>query len=128
MPDGVPRVLLVGHCGFDSGGLSRAMKRVAKDADVSRVNSDADLDQALASGDAVLLVNRALDGRFDARTGVELIAELAGRAPRPRMMLISNYPDAQAAAEQAGALPGVGKSDLKSEQAQARLRVLLGAE
>jgi hypothetical protein len=39
-----------------------------------------------------------------------------------KMMLVSNYPDAQAAAEKAGALPGFGKRDIGSPRVKELLR------
>jgi hypothetical protein len=77
--------------------------------------------------DALLLINRVLDGRFDAGTGVDLIEQLAGRQPAPKLMLISNYPDAQARAVEAGALPGFGKSELGSPDTAMKLKALAGA-
>ena len=56
---------------------------------------------------------RALDGDFDAADGIELISRFSARGAG-RMMLISNYSDAQADAIKAGALPGFGKSELST--------------
>jgi CheY-like chemotaxis protein len=115
-------VLLVGHCMPDSFGLSRAVKKALPGAKVDRVNSDAALRKAMSGAD-LLLINRALDGRFLDADGVDMIRRLRleanGRAPG--MALVSNFPEAQQAAEEAGASPGVGKSDLKSEEALRRI-------
>lgn len=108
----ITHIALVGHCGFDSGSLSRFAKQAAPDAEVTRVNDQAALD-ALAKPTTLLLVNRVLDGRFEAGgSGVELIRALQGSDNAPPAMLISNYEDAQQEAEAAGALPGFGKSQV----------------
>lgn len=106
-----PTILLVGHCGFDSGSLKSLAQSAVPGCTVTRVNAMADLESATGDAD-LLLVNRVLDGRFPTGSGVELIRDLAGKDTAPPMMLISNYADAQADAESAGALPGFGKSDV----------------
>jgi len=120
-----PTVLLVGHCVPDSIGLSRLVKRAAPGARVRRVNSDRALAKQ-ATAAALLLVNRALDGRFSAEDGVEMIAVLTREGASPTMMLVSNYPDAQERAVTAGARPGFGKRDLRGENTVRMLRAALG--
>lgn len=102
-------VVLVGHCTPDAYALKNAVRRAAPHARIVMANSDEQL-AGLAVPGALLLVNRALDGEFRAEDGVALIAGLA--SPRPAAMLISNFPDAQAAAVAAGALPGFGKKEM----------------
>lgn len=120
-------VVLVGHCVPDAALLRRAVQRAAPGARVERVNDGRQLAAAAAEAD-LLLVNRALDGEFSHATGVELIAQLAAdrRGARPALMLISNYDDAQRAAEHAGALPGFGKAEVGAEETFARLARALG--
>ncbi|MEM9881823.1 MAG: hypothetical protein AAF800_02760 [Planctomycetota bacterium] len=120
-PPKTTHVALVGHCGFDSGPLKSFVRRTLPDAEVSRVNDRKSLDD-LTHGGALLLVNRVLDGGFATEMGVELIGDLAKADDPPRMLLISNYEDAQAAAEDAGARPGFGKGDLGTDIAADRLR------
>lgn len=92
------------------------------------VQDQSDLSKRLAGAD-LLLINRALDGDFSAADGVELIRRLASAGPAgPKMMLVSGYPDAQAAAEAAGAQPGFGKRDLYAAETKRRLRVALGLD
>ncbi|MFG0326612.1 MAG: hypothetical protein ACF8SC_05000 [Phycisphaerales bacterium JB037] len=113
-------ITLVGHCGPDMFMLRNAIRNAAPDATIEVVDSDA----AVASIDAdVLLVNRVLDGSFADTRGIDLIARLSASrtGPRPAILLISNYADAQSEAEAAGALPGFGKSDLYSDQTRERL-------
>lgn len=120
----IERILLVGHCGFDAAALARAVSRVAGDVPVSQVGTQHQLDEQ-TSGSTLLLINRMLDGRFDTHSGVALIEQLAGRDDAPLMMLISNFDDAQADAQRAGALPGFGKAQVDAPQTQRMLRQLL---
>jgi len=120
----IEKVMLVGHCGFDAGSLARAVSRVAGDLPVSLINTQQQLDEQ-ADGSTLLLINRILDGRFDARSGVALIEQFTGRDDAPAMMLISNFDDAQADAQQAGAMPGFGKAQMDSPQTQRMLQQLL---
>lgn len=120
-PPPASTIALVGHCGFDSASLRRWVGTTLPDADLVAVNRQAELDQH-AHGQALLLINRVLDGRFDAGSSLDMIRGLAGGDDPPRTMLISNYEDAQADARAAGAYPGVGKSDLGTPAAAKRLR------
>ncbi len=79
--------------------------------------------EAAASG-ALLLVNRVLDGDFDNDDGQALIKRLLDTGAK-RVMLISNFPEAQARAEKSGALPGFGKTTMGSEETHRRLREAL---
>jgi len=117
-------IALVGHCGFDASSLRRAVEGYAPEASVTMVNSSEALSDYLRP-DALLLVNRVLDGRFDTGSGVELIGALAGGPGSPAMMLVSNYDDAQRAAREAGALPGFGKAQLHDPDTADRLRAVV---
>ncbi|KAA0213132.1 MAG: hypothetical protein DYG94_13200 [Leptolyngbya sp. PLA3] len=116
---GEARVLLVGHCGPDAFMLRRAVKAVLRTEHVESVNSAGDLEALVERAD-LALVNRVLDGDFGTDSGVELIRTRA-RSGKTRWMLVSNYADAQAAAEAAGALPGFGKAEVNSDKARRRL-------
>ncbi len=115
----IRRIALVGHCGFDAAALRRFVQAHAPDVAVSDIDDAADLDDL--GPDTLLLVNRLLDGRFDADSGIDLIRAVAARAGAPRCLLISNYADAQASAVAAGARPGFGKSELRDPAAAQRL-------
>ena len=119
-------VVLVGHCGFDSGSLKRLAREALPDAEVVAVNQQAPLDK-LAHGRSLLLINRQLDGRFAAGDSLAMIRRYAAGDNSPRMMLISNFADAQADAVAAGALPGFGKNDLGDPGVTQRLRNLAAA-
>lgn len=125
-----PLVLLVGHCGFDSGGLERAVRSAAPDARVEGVNSRKALDAKLGEA-SLLLINRQLDGSFgvpmgEHGDGVELVRELTTNDGAPPCIVVSNFPEAQQAAEEAGALPGFGKKDVRAESAAQPIRSALG--
>lgn len=117
----IKRIVLVGHCGFDSGSLRSLAQQAAPHADVSMVNDDAGLQQ-VADSESLLLVNRVLDGRFSAGSGVALIDELAKSDAPPAMMLVSNYADAQEQAVAAGALQGFGKGEMYQPEVMDRLK------
>ncbi len=111
-----PKIALVGHCGPDAYMLRSAIKHYLQDSEVTFINDFDTLVQAIEDQPPVLLVNRVLDYAFDIRSGVELIKELKTKSPDLRAMLISDYADAQADAEKAGALPGFGKSQVGSSK------------
>lgn len=126
-PAATTRVLLVGHCGPDAYAIKNAVSRSLPGAAVSMVTSDADLARELPTAN-LLLINRMLDGDYSADSGIDLIRTIASTdGPKPAMMLISNYNDAQQDALAAGALPGFGKRDLYTPLATDRLRAAAGA-
>ncbi|MEM6552692.1 MAG: hypothetical protein AAF750_11270 [Planctomycetota bacterium] len=121
MPNPAPRIALVGHCGFDSGSLTRLVQSTFPDATVTAVNQQDQLAPPADNAPSfdLLLVNRVLDGRFDAANGIDLIRTVSPHTPA---LLISNFPESQADAEDAGGQPGFGKSDLNKPLAADRLR------
>lgn len=125
-PAAVERVLLVGHCGADTGMLHGVVSQALPGVAIGSAHSDEQL--AKADGKSLLLINRVLEGGFRSGGGVELIAELAKRRDAPRLLLISNYPDAQDAARKAGALQGFGKSTAHTPEAARILRAAAGVE
>jgi two-component system, chemotaxis family, chemotaxis protein CheY len=106
------KVALVGHCGPDSSYLRMAVSSVDREISVLAVDDEEALQQALAGGVELLLVNRTLDYGFLEDGGVELIERIRAQHRGVKTMLVSNYPDAQAAAVAAGALPGFGKREI----------------
>lgn len=119
----ITTVLLVGHCGPDAYMLRSAVRSALPNAEIEMVDDDATLSAKLDSADLVL-VNRVLDGRFDSDDGIGLIAALAPTKPA-RFLLVSNFADAQARAEAAGAKPGFGKADMRSPETTRRLQEAL---
>ena len=106
------KVLLVGHCGPDSSYLRMAVSAAGPGVSVGMADDQQSLDRALADGVDLVLVNRVLDYGFDHEEGVDLIARLRPEHPAVKVMLVSNYPEAQQAAVAVGALPGFGKREI----------------
>ncbi len=106
-------VLLVGHCGPDSSYLKMTIKKAVPEVSILSADESREFAAQLEKSDPdLILFNRELGYGFDPDTGVETIRLLHRSKPGLKMMLVSNYPDAQQAAEQAGALPGFGKREL----------------
>ena len=120
------KIALVGHCGPDSSYLRIAVSKAERDVQVLSVDDDSDLKRALDEGVDLLLLNRQLDYGFETDEGVELIKRLRAKAPSLKAMLVSNYPDAQQAALQAGAVEGFGKREIGSPKVSELIRSALG--
>jgi hypothetical protein len=106
------KVALVGHCGPDSSFLRITVRKAHPEAEVLMVDDDRELTRALADGVELLLLNRELSYGFHDTLGVDLIKRLKDQNLNVKMMLVSNYPEAQQEAIAAGALPGFGKREL----------------
>jgi hypothetical protein len=122
------KIALVGHCGPDSSFLRIAVSKAERDAMVLSVDDDSDLKRALDDGVDLLLLNRQLDYGFDEREGVALIRKIRANYPNAKTMLVSNYPEAQAAAVAEGALPGFGKREIGTPRVNEMLRSALRQE
>jgi hypothetical protein len=125
MPDPAPRILLVGHCTPDAYAIRSALGNMVPEAKVEFAGGETGLQEEIGKA-RLFLVNRELDGDYTADDGVALIARLAPNGVGTAFMLVSNLPDAQAAAVKAGAAPGFGKRDLYADETRARLRAVLG--
>jgi hypothetical protein len=122
------KIALVGHCGPDSSFLRIAVSKAERDAVVLAVDDDSDLKRVLNDGVDLLLLNRQLDYGFDEREGVALIRKIRANYPSVKTMLVSNYPEAQAAAVAEGALPGFGKREIGTPKVNELLRSALRQE
>lgn len=122
------KVLFIGHCGADTSYLRMAVRAADKGAQVVSAEDTQELRKALDEGVDLVLINRELGYGFDEDLGVELIRWLKPNYPTLRMMLVSNYPEAQADAVAAGAMPGFGKRELGGERVVHLLRSALAAE
>jgi hypothetical protein len=92
-----------------------AVRKALGQADVIMAGCPAELDDALKKGDVdLILFNRELGYGFQPEMGVEFIRVLKQKYPAIPMMLISNFPEAQSAALQAGAVAGFGKREIGS--------------
>lgn len=126
MAEAAARIVLVGHCGPDSYTLRSAVQRMVPGSVVEFANDEESLRAEIARAD-LLLVNRVLEGDYTLGMGVELVREVrSGGAARSAVMLVSNFADAQAEAEAAGAAPGFGKRDMSSEETRRRILAALG--
>ena len=104
-----------------------AVRGALGQAEIISADDNAAMDRALEQGVDLILFNRELAYGFEPDAGVEMIRSLKAKHPNMRMMLVSNYPDAQAAAAAAGALPGFGKRDIGSPRVKNLLRDAVGA-
>lgn len=121
-----PRVLSVGQCGFDHGRISRQLRQ-SLGADVEDGGTARDALAALhRERFDLVLVNRVSDA--DGAPGVDLIRSLKSDPALAKVpvMLVSNYPDAQAEAVGLGALLGFGKAELDRPETLDKLRAALG--
>jgi hypothetical protein len=116
------KIVLVGHCGPDSTFLRITVSKADRGAQVLAADDSAELRRLLDEGVDLLLFNRQLDYGFDDHEGVAVIRKLRAFYPNVKMMLVSNYPEAQAAAVAAGALPGFGKREMGSPRVAELLR------
>ena len=119
------KIALVGHCGPDSSFLRIAVSKAQREAMVLSVDDDSDLKRVLDDGVDLLLLNRQLDYGFHEREGVALLKRIRSLYPSVKAMLVSNYPDAQAAAVAEGALPGFGKREIGTPRVNELLREAL---
>ena len=122
------KVALVGHCGPDSSYLRMAVSRAARGIDVVAADDDRELQRQLKDGVDLLLLNRVLDYGFEQTEGAALVRKLRAEYPDLKMMLVSNYPEAQAEAVAAGALPGFGKREIGSPRVAELIRNALSGE
>jgi DNA-binding NarL/FixJ family response regulator len=98
-------------------------------ADVNIVSADDSrtfADQLEKNQADLILFNRELGFGFEPDTGVEAIRLLHRSNPNLKMILVSNYAEAQQAAVAAGALPGFGKRELGTPRVLEVLREALG--
>ena len=122
-----PRVLSVGQCGLDHGRIGRFLRETFG-AEAEGADTAAEALAALKSGAfALVLVNRLLD--LDSSDGLDVVRAIKADPALASLptILVSNYPDAQAAAGALGALPGFGKADLGKPRAREALAAALAA-
>lgn len=124
---GRPRVLDVGQCDPDHRRIAGFLSRQFG-ADVDRAHG---LDDArgLMEGTSyrLVLVNRMLD--MDYTPGLNVIkalkADVNPDLSSATFMLVSNYPEAQQEAVEAGAEPGFGKAQLEDPEVVRRVGSIL---
>ncbi|MFO0841855.1 MAG: response regulator [Gemmataceae bacterium] len=119
------RVLSVGQCLADNGSITRLL-RTEFTADVLPLHSAHEaLERLRRERFDLVLVNRVFDATGEG--GLDLIrAVKADREIRDQpIMLVSNYPEPQAEAVAAGAVPGFGKDALHDPVTAEKLRPYL---
>ncbi len=118
------RVLSVGQCGADHGGVSHALRALGAEATPAATEAEA-LERLRREAFDLVLVNRVFDA--DGGSGLDLIRRIkADEALRATpVMLVSNYDDAQREAVEAGAEPGFGKASLGRPEMLDRVRPFL---
>jgi hypothetical protein len=123
--NGAKRILLVGHCGFDGPRLQKELSERLPGAEVMRINSEEDLARECEAGADLLLINREPVG-FDT-DGLELVRRHCAQTVRHKVMLVSDYPEAQDEAISAGAVRGFGKSEIGQESLADTVRQAMDA-
>ena len=119
------RVLDVGNCGPDHAAIKRLVSRF--DCVVVQAHGADDALAALQAGGVdLVLVNRKLDRDYS--DGLEVIRQIKAdpAAAQTPVMLITNYPEHQDAAEALGALRGFGKLEFEKPETLHRLEAVLG--
>jgi CheY-like chemotaxis protein len=119
------KVVLVGHCGADTSYLKMAVTSALRGATVLAADDSTELDAMLAERVDLLLLNRELGWGFEQTEGIDVIRSLRAPHPNLRMMLVSNYAEAQTGAVAAGALAGFGKREIGSARVTQVLREAL---
>ena len=107
-------VLSLGQCTFDHAQLDRAFRDLAKIIPVSDEKGALKLLEQKPFD--LVLVNREFDE--DGASGIEFIKNCIPllNAKGIPAMLVSNFPEAQAQAINAGALAGFGKAELSTKK------------
>ena len=122
-------VALVGHCGPDASYLRMAVQSADRSLKIIAADDVDELHAVVKGGVDLILFNRELGWGFEETEGVEVIRQFRKTHPHVRTMLVSNYPEAQAAAVAAGAWPGFGKREIGSPKvAQVIREALLAAD
>jgi response regulator RpfG family c-di-GMP phosphodiesterase len=119
------RVLSVGQCYPDQFTIARAITSHF-DVEVLAADSIKEAVEVLGqSSVSLVLVNRIFDA--DGTPGLTLVKRLKAdeKTCSIPVMLVSNYPEAQQEAVNAGAIPGFGKSALAEQETVERLKEFL---
>jgi CheY-like chemotaxis protein len=120
------RVLDVGNCVPDHAAIRGLIERNF-DAQVAQADDLAGAHAELQKQPAdLVLVNRKLD--LDYSDGLAIVRHLKAdpQWSNVPVMLISNYPEYQAEAVAAGAVPGFGKQELRTNETLEKLKRFLG--
>jgi CheY-like chemotaxis protein len=119
------RVLDVGQCGPDHATIRRYLTSHF-DCEVVQAHGLADTLGKLKAGEFhLVLINRKLDADYS--DGIEILRAIKADDATANLpvMLITNYPEHQAAAVAAGALRGFGKLKYHRPETRERLAAVL---
>lgn len=120
----VKRVLDVGNCAADHAAIRTLIER-GFDATVTRAHGEQDTLAVLRSEHFdLVLVNRLLDRGGEGMQVISRIRNEPDLAGVP-IMLVTDYPEHQRAAVEAGAEYGFGKSELLTSQTREKLQRFL---
>ncbi|MCI0334204.1 MAG: response regulator [Planctomycetes bacterium] len=120
------RVLDVGQCGPDHATMRSYLTRNFHCEVVQTHGTDDTLAQLKSSRFDLVLVNRKLDADYS--DGIEIIRQIKGDkaiAAVP-VMLVTNFPEHQAAAIAEGAIQGFGKLEYETPETREKLAAVLG--
>ncbi|MBA2113375.1 response regulator [Bremerella alba] len=120
------QVLDVGNCGYDHSSLKNLIERNF-DAKVLQSHGPTDTLKMLREQSfALVVINRKLDR--DHSDGMDILKDMKAdeQLQDIPVLLLSNFEDAQANAQEVGAVPGFGKRDLGKETTLKKLQPYLG--
>jgi DNA-binding response OmpR family regulator len=119
------RVLDVGQCAPDHAAITRLVRSLGAEV-IQTDGLDDTLDQLRQRPFALVLINRKLDADYS--DGMEILHAIKADAALAAVpiMLVSNFPEAQAQAIAAGAIQGFGKAELSRPETAEKLRAVLG--
>lgn len=124
----MPKLVLdVGNCGPDHSSIKRLIEK-GFDAQVLQAHGAEDtLAMLKAHSISLVLVNRKLDQDYS--DGLDIIKLIKSRPEFEALpvMMITNYPDHQQLAVDAGATYGFGKLQFNTPETHEKLQAVLGA-
>lgn len=121
------RVLDVGNCQPDHAAIRRLLEREFGAEVVQAHQMEDALEQLRAGRFDLVLINRKLD--IDYSDGIDILRQIKADAALAAVpaMLVTNFPEHQEKAVEAGALYGFGKQELSLPSTRQRLAEALGA-
>ena len=119
------RVLDVGQCVPDHAAIRRLVEQNFSAVVDQAHDLQSTLQMLRQRAYDLILINRKLD--IDYSDGMEILKEVQGDAELSRIpvMLVTNFPEYQSAAMEAGAVQGFGKDELRQPQTVALLKKYL---
>jgi CheY-like chemotaxis protein len=119
------RIVSVGQCGPDHATISSFLRSMF-DCEVVSTDGLADTIRELKSSPVhLVLINRKLDADYS--DGIEILRAIKSDAEiaHAPVMLVTNYPEHQDAAVEAGAMRGFGKLEFEHAETKKKLAAVL---